>query len=582
MTKNTLKKSSNILYKGFNKGFKGIQTFHNSYYKNLSQALCGILTLGVSVEHPMDLNFKQGVVVGLHNNKPVYYDTPLSTLIIAPPGSGKTAAVAIPNLLTLKSSVVVLDIKGELCDLTAGYRQQVLGNEIYIFNPLGDDNSLKFNPFDKRIVEKLNFDRKRRLAEEVSKTIFTSIDGKEGDSYWREQAGNLFAFYALYDLCVKQESFLFDLAFAPIQNFVPLIHPKSPYYRELYIHKVDQDGNFILDDNNEPMLERDSSGNPILNTQANPENLWYRQVSEQVYLDVNDPRNYDGTVNRLQRDKKGNIIVEEGMLDPIVRNEANKWANSNEKEFASIRNMYSKFTQVFTSYPIKEATSSMSFEYEDLRRKNISLYIKIAQTDIDILAPLIRVLLESIGKNLLLRESKKFNERVYFILDEFVRFGKLPFLLEMPALSRSYGVVIMFITQSNALIEKYYSKEDARIVNNTVAYRVVFKMNDLDYAKQLSEEIGKYTREKRNRSTEKNQVIFGGTSSYSEEGYELVSVQDIMNINKDEVIILVSGHYATPLKLKANYYFKNKRLLKCLNIPLKPNEEVFKGLRKVS
>ncbi|WP_104714003.1 type IV secretory system conjugative DNA transfer family protein [Helicobacter cetorum] len=575
--KNTLKKSSNILYKGF----KGIQTFHNSYYKNLSQALCGILTLGVSVEHPMDLNFKQGVVVGLHNNKPVYYDTPLSTLIIAPPGSGKTAAVAIPNLLTLKSSVVVLDIKGELCDLTAGYRQQVLGNEIYIFNPLGDDNSLKFNPFDKRIVEKLDFNRKRRLVDEVGNTIFSG-DGKESDPYWRKQARNLFVFYALYDLCVKQESFLFDLAFAPIQNFVPLIHPKSPYYRELYIHKVDQDGNFILDDNNEPILERDSSGNPILNTQANPENLWYRQVSEQVYLDVNDPRNYDGTVNRLEKDKKGNVIIKEGMLDPVIRTWANKWSISNEKEFASIMSVYSEFMQVFTSYQVKSATDSMSFEYEDLRRKNISLYIKIAQTDIDTLAPLIRVLLESIGKNLLLRESKKFNERVYFILDEFVRFGKLPFLLEMPALSRSYGVVIMFITQSNALIEKYYGKEDARIVNNTVAYRVVFKMNDLEYAKQLSEEIGKYTREKRNRSTEKNQVIFGGTSSYSEEGYELVSAQDIMNINKDEVIILVSGHYATPLKLKANYYFKNKRLLKCLNIPLKPNEEVFKGLRKAS
>lgn len=53
--------------------------------------------------------------------------------------------------------------------------------------------------------------------------------------------------------------------------------------------------------------------------------------------------------------------------------------------------------------------------------------------------------LESIGKNLFLKESKRFDERIYFILDEFVRFGKFSFLLEMLVLSRSYGVVLFYI-----------------------------------------------------------------------------------------------------------------------------------------
>ncbi len=250
-------------------------------------------------------------------------------------------------------------------------------------------------------------------------------------------------------------------------------------------------------------------------------------------------------------------------------------AKANDKEFASIKSVYSRFMQVFTSYQVKSATDSMSFEYEDLRADNISLYIKIAQTDIDTLAPLIRILLESIAKNLLLKESKKFEERVYLFLDEFVRFGKLPFLLEMPALSRSYGVVLIFITQSNALTEKYYGREDARIVNSTVAYKIIFKMDDLEYAKQVSEEIGKMTRKTRSHSTEKGQLITGGTSSIGKEAWDLLSAQDIMNIDKDEVIILVSGHKAKPLKLKANYYFKNKELLSRINWEVKPNEEVF-------
>ncbi|GAA9512088.1 hypothetical protein HpHA308_02860 [Helicobacter pylori] len=136
-------------------------------------------------------------------------------------------------------------------------------------------------------------------------------------------------------------------------------------------------------------------------------------------------------------------------------------------------------------------------------------------------------------------------------------------------------MVLIFITQSNALIEKYYGREDARIVNSTVAYKVIFKMDDLEYAKQVSEEVGKMTRKTRSHSTEKGQLITGGTSSIGKEAWDLLNAQDIMNIDKDEVIILVSGHKAKPLKLKANYYFKNKELLSRINWEVKPNEEVF-------
>ncbi|WP_050545532.1 type IV secretory system conjugative DNA transfer family protein [Helicobacter pylori] len=546
-----------------------------TYYQNLLEHLKGSMLLGLKKENPITLNFDNGLPLGVYNvmtrAKVVYYNSPLSTLIIAPPGSGKTAAVAVPNLLNVPSSCVVLDIKGELFDLTAGYRQQVLKNKIFVFDPLGNDNTLKFNPFDKRIAEKLDFNRKRRLVDEVGNTIFAE-DGANKDPHWTQQAKNLFVFYALYDLCVHNTSTFFEIASAPIKNYVPLINPQSRFYTELYECQSSDNG-FVKE--NGRYIAKVENGVKKMKPNVNVELLWYKQVAEQVYTDPENPKNYDGSVNHLEKDDQGNIIMKEGMLDPIIRNEANKWAKANDKEFASIKSVYSRFMQVFTSYQVKSATDSMSFEYEDLRADNISLYIKIAQTDIDTLAPLIRILLESIAKNLLLKESKKFEERVYLFLDEFVRFGKLPFLLEMPALSRSYGVVLLYITQSNAMIEKYYGKEDAKILNGTVNYRVLFRMNDYEYAQQISNEIGKMTRKTRSHSTEKGQLITGGTSSIGKEAWDLLSAQDIMNIDKDEVIVLVSGHKAKPLKLKANYYFKNKELLSRINWEVKPNEEVF-------
>ncbi len=223
---------------------------------------------------------------------------------------------------------------------------------------------------------------------------------------------------------------------------------------------------------------------------------------------------------------------------------------------------------VYKDPKVREATSKMSFDYEELRTDNISIYIVIAQIDIGTLSSLVRAFLESIAKNLMVKESSKPEERIFIIADEFVRLGKLPFLLEMPALCRSYNVVPLFITQDYAMIRKYYSDDDLKILKGVVHYNIVFKMNSAEDAEIASKEVGEFTRQSKNYSTEKGQLVFGGSSSYSHEGRNLLTAQDIMNINSDEVIVIVTWAKATPLKLKANYWFKDKELLKRANLPI--------------
>ncbi len=118
------------------------------------------------------------------------------------------------------------------------------------------------------------------------------------------------------------------------------------------------------------------------------------------------------------------------------------------------------------------------------------------------------------------------------------------------------------------MIRKYYSDDDLKILKGVVHYNIVFKMNSTEDAEIVSKEVGEFTRQSKNYSTEKNQLVFGGSSSYSHEGRNLLTAQDIMNINSDEVIVIVTGAKATPLKLKANYWFKDKELLKRANLPI--------------
>lgn len=334
------------------------------------------------VVHRLGVQFDNGFILGkfgFPKLRDVCYDKPLGAMIVAPPGAGKTACVALPNLLTLPNSCIITDIKGELRDKTAGYRQKFLNNRILIFNPYGDDNTCYFNPFDKRIVKPMNFDQRLRLVQENANNVF--ISEEKGEDHWVSKAKDLFSFYALYDVCSKDETNFFDVAMGPNRDYVNLIDKRSRYYKQLYQHDK-KTGEIILDP---------QTNEPILIPNVNARKLWYLQVSEQKYADHKDPRNFDP--NEPEPTPRS-----EGALDEIVRNDARAWANSAEEEFASIISTFNRFVSVFKSNQVRIATSKMSFDYEELRTDNISLYIVIAQKDINTLAPLVRVILESMLK----------------------------------------------------------------------------------------------------------------------------------------------------------------------------------------
>ncbi len=504
------------------------------------------------VVHRLGVQFDNGFILGkfgFPKLRDVCYDKPLGAMIVAPPGAGKTACVALPNLLTLPNSCIVTDIKGELRDKTAGYRQKFLNNRILIFNPYGDDNTCYFNPFDKRIVKPMNFDQRLRLVQENANNVF--ISEEKGEDHWVSKAKELFVFFALLQVVTKGYSSFYDVSIAPANDYAPLIHPKSPYYKQLYQNDK-KTGEVILDP---------QTNAPMKNPQANVLKLFLNQVADQKYIDMNDEKNYDPREPEPPYGTKG-------ALDEIIRTDARSWANTPDDEFGSIMSSFKRFMYVYKDPKVREATSNMSFDYEELRTGNISIYIVIAQIDIGTLSSLVRAFLESIAKNLMVKESSKPEERIFIIADEFVRFGKLPFLLEMPALCRSYNVVPLFITQDYAMIRKYYSDDDLKILKGVVHYNIVFKMNSAEDAEIVSKEVGEFTRQSKNYSTEKGQLVFGGSSSYSHEGRNLLTAQDIMNINSDEVIVIVTRAKATPLKLKANYWFKDKELLKRANLPI--------------
>jgi type IV secretion system protein VirD4 len=128
-----------------------------------------------------------GVVLGFYRDRPLRCGKDQHVLVFSPPGSGKTTALAVPTLFSWPESVVVFDSKGELFELTAGYRAESMGQEILRVDftapvrEVSRYNGLLWVPEGEAEVAEV-----QAIADHLVGT-----EGSAETSFWREKAHEL-------------------------------------------------------------------------------------------------------------------------------------------------------------------------------------------------------------------------------------------------------------------------------------------------------------------------------------------------------------------------------------------------------
>lgn len=93
------------------------------------------------------LRSRSGIVLGRKAGQPLVFGGQEHVMLYAPTRTGKGVGVVIPNLLTWPDSTVVLDVKRENWDATAGFRA-AHGQATFLFDPLDPEGrTARFNPF---------------------------------------------------------------------------------------------------------------------------------------------------------------------------------------------------------------------------------------------------------------------------------------------------------------------------------------------------------------------------------------------------------------------------------------------------
>ena len=257
---------------------------------------------------------------------------------------------------------------------------------------------------------------------------------------------------------------------------------------------------------------------------------------------------------------------------PVVAQAARELLNKSENERSGVLSTAMSFLGLYRDPTVAEVTSSCDWRIADLIEggKPVSLYLVVPPSDISRTKPLVRLILNQIGRRLTEKlddelETDK-RRRVLLMLDEFPALGRLDFFESALAFMAGYGLRAFLIAQSLNQIEKAYGPNNSILDNCHV--RVAFATNDERTAKRISDALGSMTemRAMRNYAGHRLAPWLGHVMvSRQESARQLLTPGEIMQLPPDDEIVLVSGY--SPVRAKKLRYYQDQNFVSRLFSP---------------
>ena len=246
---------------------------------------------------------------------------------------------------------------------------------------------------------------------------------------------------------------------------------------------------------------------------------------------------------------------------PVVASAARELLNKSDNERSGVLSTAMSFLGLYRDPVVAKVTRRCDWRISDIvaARQPTTLYLVVPPSDINRTKPLIRLLLNQIGRRLTEDlEAKAGRHRLLLMLDEFPALGRLDFFESALAFMAGYGMKSFLIAQSLNQIEKAYGANNSILDNCHV--RVSFATNDERTAKRVSDALGTATEMKamRNYAGHRLSPWLGHLMvSRSETARQLLTPGEIMQLPPTDEIVMVAG--TPPIRAKKARYYEDAR-----------------------
>ena len=249
-------------------------------------------------------------------------------------------------------------------------------------------------------------------------------------------------------------------------------------------------------------------------------------------------------------------------VHPVIASSARELLNKSDNERSGVLSTAMSFLGLYRDPVVARVTRQCDWRISDLVEGNrpVTLYLVVPPSDIARTKPLVRLLLNQIGRRLTEElDAKRKRQRLLLMLDEFPALGRLDFFESALAFMAGYGLKSFLIAQSLNQIEKAYGQNNSILDNCHV--RVSFASNDERTAKRVSDALGTATEMKaqRNYAGHRLSLWLGHLMvSRQETARPLLTPGEIMQLPSGDELVLVSGLY--PIQARKARYYEDRQL----------------------
>ncbi len=262
----------------------------------------------------------------------------------------------------------------------------------------------------------------------------------------------------------------------------------------------------------------------------------------------------------------------EAGVHPVVASAARELLNKSDNERSGVLSTAMSFLGLYRDPVVAQVTRACHWRVMDLvsGEQPVTLYLVIPPSDISRTKPLIRLMLNQIGRRLTEElPSGARRHRLLLMLDEFPALGRLDFFESALAFMAGYGLKSFLIAQSLNQIERAYGQDNAILDNCHV--RVSFATNNERTGERVSKALGTKTemRAMKNYAGHRLSPWLGHLMvSRSETARQLMTQGEVMQLPPDEEIVMMSG--VQPIRAKKAAYYADRRLAARIMAPPDP------------
>ncbi|BCG83609.1 conjugal transfer protein TraG [Mesorhizobium sp. 113-3-3] len=244
---------------------------------------------------------------------------------------------------------------------------------------------------------------------------------------------------------------------------------------------------------------------------------------------------------------------------PVIASAARELLNKSDNERSGVLSTAMSFLGLYRDPVVAGVTRRCDWRICDIvgGRQPATLYLVVPPSDINRTKPLIRLILNQIGRRLTEDlPTKTTRHRLLLMLDEFPALGRLDFFESALAFMAGYGLKSFLIAQSLNQIEKAYGPNNSVLDNCHV--RVSFATNDERTAKRVSDALGTATemRAMKNYAGHRLSPWLGHLMvSRQETARQLLTPGEIMQLPPTDEIVMVAG--LPPIRAKKARYYED-------------------------